>query len=682
GMHDWQAEEAGSKGWVTSKGEQMFYDNKPIKFWGINVCFGNCAPEKEMADLKADMYAKWGINSVRFHKYADQASNGIADYGTYAKLRPDALDLMDYQIAALKKRGIFTKLSPMFHVTLGPADYEANPWFTEFGPKPSDNGRGVNTKSGTVYFLKELQDIQIKQMISLLNHKNPYTGKTYAEDPAIMVVELFNEDSALWNGPLKRLPKIPTMKKRASAAFTEWLVEKYTDEAGIVAAWGAKGLGAYDVKNESVAAKNIMPYGSTWFYDPDQLNGSQAKYRQRLLDTMQWMYKIQNDFYDRYTKAIRDTGYKGQIISSNWQAGRGTSHYLNLHSDRKSDIIDRHNYFGGTKTGGSMLSDPGCAILSSGSQQVSDRPFMLSEWIHVFPNEYGVEGPAIIGAYGMGLQGWDVSYMFQNKDYGIFTPDVGHYDWDITLPNIMPVYTAIARQVRRGDVSESKQVLSRNVHFESLKKGKVSVNDFMQMQHDTKSFDSEEIPYASLAVGKNVVTYTDDYQETKTFKPQDHIKDGGLVSSTKELQWFGGKSPASGYFTMNTKGTKAVVGFAQGKKCQLGDVSITSNCTYGAIYLTAKSMDKNLSNDSSVLIVGVARCRNTGMTYFNGQMQSIGKQPILVEPIKATFTMKRKGTVYICDQNGKRTDQTIPVKNGTFTIDGSVSKSPYWEIVY
>ena len=68
--------------------------------------------------------------------------------------------------------------------------------------------------------------------------------------------------------------------------------------------------------------------------------------------------------------------------------------------------------------------------------------------------------------------------------------------------------------------------------------------------------------------------------------------------------------------------------------------------------------------------------------HFNGQMQSIGKPPILVEPIKATFTMKRKGTVYICDQNGKRTDQTIPVKNGTFTIDGSVSKSPYWEIVY
>ena len=54
-----------------SEGEQLIYDAKPIKFWGVNNCFANCAPDKEMADKRADLYARLGINSVRLHKYAD-----------------------------------------------------------------------------------------------------------------------------------------------------------------------------------------------------------------------------------------------------------------------------------------------------------------------------------------------------------------------------------------------------------------------------------------------------------------------------------------------------------------------------------------------------------------------------------------------------------------------------------
>ena len=103
-----------------------------------------------------------------------------------------------------------------------------------------------------------------------------------------------------------------------------------------------------------------------------------------------------------------------------------------------------------------MLRQAGSAMLSSGLQQVFDRPFMLSEWIHVWPNEWGVEGPAILGAYGFGLQGWDVSYMFQNADDGGFTDRLGGRNWDVTAPQILGIFPAVARQVRRGDVAESE----------------------------------------------------------------------------------------------------------------------------------------------------------------------------------------------------------------------------------
>ena len=88
-------------------------------------------------------------------------------------------------------------------------------------------------------------------------------------------------------------------------------------------------------------------------------------------------------------------------------------HYFNLRSDYLVGYIDRHNYFGGGLFD-TMLTHPGSGYFSSGLQQVADRPFGLSEWIHVYPSLYSAEGPAIVAAYGMGLQGWDASYEFQS----------------------------------------------------------------------------------------------------------------------------------------------------------------------------------------------------------------------------------------------------------------------------
>ena len=80
----------------------------------------------------------------------------------------------------------------------------------------------------------------------------------------------------------------------------------------------------------------------------------------------------------------------------------------------------------------SMLTRPGSGYLSSGLQQVSDRPFALSEWIHVYPNVYAAEGPALVAAYGMGLQGWDASYEFQSQaNRQVFGDIAGKFPWGV-----------------------------------------------------------------------------------------------------------------------------------------------------------------------------------------------------------------------------------------------------------
>ncbi len=320
---------------------------------------------------------------------------------------------------------------------------------------------------------------------------------------------------------------------------------------------------------------------------------------------MLFLYEIQNEFYDRYVKAIRQAGYSGEILSSNWQAGRAMSHYYNLHSDWRVGLIDRHNYFGGGSgakiNNATMLRTPGSGTLSVGMQQVADRPFMLSEWIHVLPSEWGVEGPAIIGAYGMGLNGWDVSYMFQNRDSGGFSDSIGG-TWSVTTPNVVGVFPAVARQVLRGDVTQSDVVARRYVHMPSLYEGKLGFNDKVTQQGDVKTFDCDEVPSQTMAVARSVVEFTDEYRDTPAFDLSKYSTDGVLVSSTGQLRWQQGSGRLDGYFTIDTPATKAVVGFAKDRVCRLDDVTITPKSRFGAIYVTARDRHDEISSAKALLV--------------------------------------------------------------------------------
>ncbi len=66
------------------------------------------------------------------------------------------------------------------------------------------------------------------------------------------------------------------------------------------------------------------------------------------------------------------------------------------------------------------------------------------------------------------------------------------------------------------------------------------------------------------------------------------------------------------------------------------------------------------------------------------QLLSRGKGPILMEPVKATIRLTRKGNprVILLDHDGRPTDRTLEVKQGTFTLDGAQDKTPYYLIQY
>jgi hypothetical protein len=692
GMAEWIERPAGQHGRIVRKDDLLLYHGQPIKLWGLNLCYGTCAPEKELADKRAVFYAKYGINAVRLHKYADGPGwAGIQAPESFVQFDADGLDRMDYQVAKFKEAGIYTKLSAHFGTQkLGPADRQYVPYLDEFG-KSRGGGARVETPHSAVHYAPELQQVQILQMVNLLKHKNPYTGLTYAEEPAIAFIEIINEQSILFYSSMTPLKASATLRKQVGERFCRWLRKKYGSQAKLEEAWG--GRPAFDSfanegfpeDGEHLDKGNILPLGNPWFWDPDQLNGSQAFRKQRLLDSLRFLYELQCEFFRRYVQALRDAGYQGEILSSNWQAGRAYSHFANLHADATVGTVDRHNYFGGARANASMLARAGSGMLSSGMQQVADRPFMLSEWIHVFPSEFGVEGPAIIGAYGMGLQGWDVSFMFQNRDTATFSERIGRDQWDATAPQVLGVFPAVARQIHRGDVKEAETRAVRNVHAPSLFAGKLSFDDRVAQGYDDKELDSSKVSARTLAVARSVVAFTDEYRDTSAFDLQPYEQGGPLVSSTGQLRWQEAVGKSGGFFTLNTPGTKAVVGFAQGRKCQLGEVTIEPQSQFAAIYVTARERAGTIASSHDLLIVALARARNTGMRFSpdGARMLAPGTAPVLVEPVKARFTLGRSGggRVVLLDHDGRATEQTLPIEGGTILIDGARDRTPYYRVV-
>jgi len=702
GMEDWLEGPAGKHGGVRMVDDHFeFEDGTRVKFWGVNHSYGGCAPPKEEADRRAAHFRKYGVNCIRLHKFTNPGRQGIGSGETVTKMDPAGLERLDYYHAQLKKNGIYTGWSSIFGLKLCPGDRDKVPAFDEIMKVTKDKRGRVRIKGSTIgykFINRAVQDLHIQQTVNLLNHVNPHTGLKYAEDPVLAYVEFHNEDDIFWYTMATVIEKSPLHRKMFCEQFSDWLKKKYGSHAGLVKAWGKQSIDAFPqwMKGEHLDKRNIYPVANPWFTSQFALDGQMKPHKKRLLDTSRFMYDQQLDFYQRFGKAIRATGFKGSLVGSCWRAGSGVPHYYNLHTDYMVGHIDRHDYFGDGGGGHSsfsalsMLAEPGSGLLAEGFSQVKDRPFALSEWINVNPHEWAAEGTAIIGIYAMGLQGWDASYQFNASAAG-FTDTIGRR-WNTQQPSALGIYPAISRLVLRGDVAEGDVVSARKVHVPSLAEGKLDFGESVVegAMHDFKTFTSD-VPNRALAVGRVVVEFTKKYDATEKTDITEYVNGNVTKSTTGELTWITNPDATvygdqQGYFTVNTAGTKAIVGFAPKKPYTLGDVTITPDNLFAVIFVTSLDKEKDITDTKRVLITALARTKNTGMkrNAAHTRLLSQGNAPVLMEPVRAIINMKRvgKAVVNVLDHDGRRTGKTVTFKNGQFTIDGIRDKTMYYEIVY
>jgi hypothetical protein len=678
-MDGWLDHPAGARGGVRMVKDRFgFEDGTPVKFWGVNLSYTANAPDKETAEFTAARLARYGVNAVRMHKFSyPKGQMGIGDPNDSTRMDPQGLDQLDYFVSRLKEHGVYFGWSHSYGFHVVPGDRKRLLAYDEIAKNLQGNTYAF------INFAEDVQDLMIEMVVNLLKHKNPHTGRTYADEPALCFIELQNEDDIFFYTSEKAFNSCPTYRKRFLERFAAWLKERYGSQEKLQAAWG-EALRS----GETLAGASIVPQLNPWFFGEDHLPGQKGGARRRLLDTAAFLHEVQDRFYGRFVKAIRDAGNRGPINGSPWQAPSMLPHYYNLYSDYKAGYIDRHNYFGGqgAEMFASMLTRPGSGYFGSGLQQVIDRPFGLSEWINVYPNVYGAEGPAILAAYGMGLQGWDASYEFQSQAARRTFDDIaGQFPWGVweaDVPTSLGQYPALARMIHRGDVKEGDVISVRRVSPADLAEGRFNFSDKVEQHGDVKSF-SGSVPPEALAAGRVVVEFTEKSQPSQLPDMSRYAQGGVIRSVTGQLAW---DTSDRGFFTVNTAGTKAVVGFAEGKEQTLGDVKIKLDCPFASLFLTALDRGTDLANGKHALITALARQGNTGFRYFapDNKVLKNGGPPILLEPVKATVSVGGRtiAAVNVLDHDGRPTGRTLPVTDGRFVLDGARDKAIYYEVVF
>lgn len=691
GMEEWLDKPAGKHGFVQINGDRLVFENgTPVKFWGTNICSNLPFMKHEEAKQWSNFLSSFGFNGVRFHKFTWGATDKI--HSTI--ITEENWKNFDFLCNELRNKGIYYGWSHIYGHKVMKADSARILAFNELASTKFPWSHLNATTASLVNFAEDLQALNIELTVNMLNHVNPHTGLRYADDPALSFVEFQNEDNIFWGAIENTLEQTPTYKALLCQKFAKWLKNKYKDDQTLRKMWNNKGLG----EGESIASENVYPRPNHGFFSSEYEKARRENrlVDQHVLDKAQFLYEEQLKFYKKFEKAVRETGYRGPLVSSCWQAGTGLTHLLNLHTDAEIGIIDRHNYFGGGQghrlvpgkfNNTSMVSKIGSGLLGAGLQQVNDRPFAFSEWMSLIPNEWTAESSPIIAVYGMGLQDWDASYAFAT-DIPRYQPGIhsgtrkGGGVYNVNSPTQMALYPALARMIYRNDVEHGETVVNRNVSIASLLKGNTPLGESVKQDHDRKAMEGE-FPQQIMAMGKVLLSFSDHNSVEFPIDMSKFWQDSVVTSTTGQLKW---SEKGKGFFTINTPGTKGLVGFPDKKPIQLDEITIQTDNEFAVILVTSLDKNKGISDTKQILITTIARAQNTNMKYNEDRTILIedGEAPVLLEPVNLSLKIDRdnKPRITVLDHSGNRTNQTIPAKNEWINLNGTNTKSIYYLVEY
>jgi hypothetical protein len=608
---------AGSHGFVKAmNGHFEFADGTRIRFWGTDLVGPHNFPTHDQADALAQRLSKLGVNIIRFQPDASWSLKDNffdPDADNTLTLQPSQVEKFDYLVSALKKNGIYLYPDFMVDRKFRSGDGVAAWQELELGPK------------GVIHFDKRIIELNKKYAEELLGHVNPYTGMALKDDPAYVGNEIINESSIFCGFGEQKFPEV------------------YWDELQkLYSAWG--GHGKITRFKFDFETQKLVPV-----QNPENAGESLKFLLLEVIKTDQDM----KSFLARLSPHALLTG-----------SNMGLPVLGNILSDFTMDFMDTHAYWDHPQIwnieGGwnnvsiapmnnhSQLLSPfqGSLLFNLSHDAVQGKPLIVTEWNDCFPNEYRIEGPMLMAAYGS-LQDWDGLMQF---DHGLDLPGttrMTNFDINCRVDD-QPLYQAGALIFRLGYLKAASVTVVE------------PLSDKAVLSNGMKSdwlFDHPWLPY----VAKVEKRFTGDKEEPLTdisaIENRHSETEKEVDSSTGEETLYYGQ----GFLKIDSPCAQGLVGNI-GNGETLGTTGIWVEAAkrnpWAAVF--AVSLDqKPLDQSAKIILIADALAENSGQTYNSTRtaLKNPGQPPILMQGVKGVVSIvvnpAMKYTVVPLDESGR-----------------------------
>jgi hypothetical protein len=366
------------------------------------------------------------------------------------------------------------------------------------------------------------------------------------------------------------------------------------------------------------------------------------------------------------------------------------------------DFVDAHAYwdhptFPGTPwsptdwniTNQSMIKDANAGTLARlAMHRVNGKPFTVTEYNHVAPNEYQAETVPMLAAYAA-WQDWNGIFLYgYSGDRNLLTQNgiKGYFDVD-TNPAKMAFLPAAANLFLRNDLAvattgEMALTVPRSqlVPLTATYNSKANIWDSLGYRGMPNLWQTAGSTPDALISGLSSVKLSDTATAVSLAQPT------GTPGGTNFLKWT--LSPATNpTFTVTSSKNLTLCGFpATGTATTVGDLTVTPGALpRGFISLMLSSMDNLSCRDSASLLLTVAgNVANSGMVW-NSSHTSVnnnwGTGPVSAEPVPATIKLRTtatSATVYALSPTGARQGTVASTLSGGYLTFQAGNNSTLW----
>jgi hypothetical protein len=651
----WLESPAGRHGFVQASPDGDFYfaDGQPIRFWGVALGPQLSAPPKEFAEKLASRLAKLGFNLVRIRGVDLMLFEPGAQDTRH--LDEERLDRFDYLVSRLKARGIYIDL-----VLYGDRRFRGDGVIDGNAPQFTQTYEGQRLLRSMAIADPYLLMLQREFTQQFLTHRNPYTRTTYAEEPAVAMLEIINETSLTYGWLRDFLNEdspepiriTPYYSKLLDVRWNLWLQGRYGSRTALEDAWRPTDpdrIGLLPEEDPQRGTVRRILYSERERY-------SQA----RVEDTLKFYSELERDYFLGMYAFLKELGVRVPISGTHTFHGMANQFvqaqldFTGGHAQWQHPIFLRNQSWreppirvintpmvlgeeANIPYKADWIETRNTLFRLAYGMTAANKPFVISEYNHAFPNEYQSEFPLILSAYSS-LQRWDAAiihvYVSRPQDFDmqrLYDAFAIHNN-----PVILAQMPVASLLFRKGYVRRAQEWVT--IPYAE----KQAFSAFLECGLDIYCVLASRgvEPEIALVHGiDNQFAVTGLKHEAEEFSPGVRSP---YVSDTGELTW----DRQRGLVMIDTDIVQAVIGFVGRQVIRLRYLTIRARTDFAAISLI--SLDgRPIPRSKKLLLAAVSRVKNQNMEMRRDVsglylLTDWGDDQILVQDVQAEVQLRHE----------------------------------------